>query len=468
MDLDRLKNILAGFKDRRLLVMGDLMIDNYIWGEVERISPEAPVQVVDVKKEAYTLGGAGNVVNNLVSLGAKVEVASVIGDDTNGTLLKDEMRQLGVEIPGIISDKQRITSCKTRVIAVNQQVVRLDRETKTAITAHLEEKLIGYVTGRLKDLDALLISDYLKGVLTERLLQGIIPLARKNNIPVIVDPKGQDYGKYYGSSIITPNKKEASLATGLDLGQEDQIICAAQKLLTALNLQAVLITRSKEGMSLLDKGRPILHIPAKAREVYDVSGAGDTVVALLGLGLAQKLSFDEAATLANIAAGIVVSKIGTATVTCDEIFDYVAGEHHYSNNKVKTLKELEHVVNLERLKGKKIVSTFGYFDRLQVNQIKLLQRARRLGDILIVGLWDDETVGKQEDFKPGSLSEEERAHIVSALDCVNYVVIVNQKGQKEMIKALKPQALAQTEDDHLIQPLLEETGLMEIHRLAGT
>ena len=442
MNLERLKKVLETFKDRQLLVLGDLMIDEYIWGQVERISPEAPVQVVQVQREAYTLGGAGNVVNNLVSLGARVRMASVIGEDANGALLKDEMRQMGVETAGILGDLGRCTICKTRVIAVSQQVVRLDRESRTTISPKLEEQLLDFIGGQLSKVEAVLVSDYLKGTVTPRILQELIPRAREYNIPVVVDPKGSDYRKYRGATIITPNKKEAALAAGIELDGEQQVLAAARKLLDDLRLQATLITRSKEGMSLLERNKPLLTVPAKAREVYDVSGAGDTVVAVLGLGLASNLSFAESAALANIAAGIVVGKVGTATVTAEEIIDYVAGEHHYSHNKVKELAELEQLLALARMKGKRIVFASGCFDRLQLARIKFLQGARRLGDVLVVGLWSDTVIDSLEGAAPSSISEEERAHIISALDCVNYIVMQNQPTVRELLLSIRPDVLA--------------------------
>jgi D-beta-D-heptose 7-phosphate kinase/D-beta-D-heptose 1-phosphate adenosyltransferase len=398
------------------------------------------------------------VVNNLVSLGARVQMVSVIGDDANGALLKDEMRQLGVGIEGIFSDTGRCTISKTRVIAVNQQVVRLDREARKPIDVQMEDELIAYINGHLDQVEAVLVSDYLKGIVTPRVLQAVIPQARRRKIPLVVDPKGSNYSKYAGATVITPNIKEAAQAAGVELDGEEEILSAAEKLLQSLKLQAALITRSKEGMSLLEKDKPMLSIPARAREVYDVSGAGDTVVAVLGLGLASKLSFAEAATLANIAAGIVVGKVGTATVTREEIVDYLAGEHHYSDNKVKPLEEVEHLVSLAKMEGKKIVVAFGCFDRLQLEQIKFLQGARRLGDLLVVGLWSDEVIRPQKGSRPPSISEEERAHIISALDCVSYVVVQNQDTLQDLLISLKPQVLAVAAGDE--HPELER-GLLE-------
>ncbi len=445
------------------------MVDEYIWGQVERISPEAPVQVVDVQKEAYTLGGAGNVVNNLVSLGAGVQMAGIIGADSKGRLLKDEMSQLGVNIEGIFTDTQRCTISKTRVIAVNQQVVRLDREARTPIDRKIEDTLIAYINSHLNNVDAVLVSDYLKGVVTPRILRVIIPEARQRRIPVIVDPKGSDYRKYAGATIITPNKKETAIAAGMELDGEEQVLAAGKKLLNDLKLEAVLITRSKEGMSLLKKDESVLTIPTQAREVYDVSGAGDTVVAILGLGLANRLSFAEAATLANIGAGIVVSKVGTAPVTSEEVVDYVAGEHHYSDNKVKPLKNMEQLLSLARMKGKRIILSLGCFDRLQVKQIKFLQRARRLGDILVVGLWSDEFIrNDMRGHKPPSISEEERAHIISALDCVTYAVIIDYTLRGNLFKRLKPHVVAIADNSkhslYLEQDLASELNI-EVHRL---
>ena len=448
MHLQELKATISKFKQQNILVIGDLMVDEYLWGNVDRISPEAPVQVVDIDREEYTLGGAGNVVKNLVSLKANVYVASVIGDKENGNLILSELNKLGVFLSGIFKDSNRISSKKTRIIssANNQQILRVDRETKSPIGKNDENKIINFVKANIDKFDVIIISDYLKGVLTRRVLKNIIRIARKHNKPITVDPKGEDYRKYWRSTIIAPNKKEAEVASKIAIKNENDLRKAGKKLLDEIETEAVLITRGKEGMTLFESAGKIINISARAKEVYDITGAGDTVVSLLGLGIASGLTYKESTEIANIAAGIVVGKVGTATVTPQEIFEYCNQQSTHFSNKLKEIEELKPIVEQEKAKGKIIVFTNGCFDLLHVGHIKYLQEAKLLGDVLILALNSDSSVKRLKGDKRPLMSEEDRAHILSALDCIDYITIFDEDTPLKLIKELKPDVLVKGKD----------------------
>ncbi|MDD9304520.1 MAG: D-glycero-beta-D-manno-heptose-7-phosphate kinase [Desulfobacter sp.] len=312
MDIDR-------FKDLRALVIGDLMIDEYLWGCVERISPEAPVPVVAVEKESQTLGGAGNVINNLVAMGAKVFAIGTAGTGKAGQMIFKKLKDLGVETSGIVSEKDRPTTRKTRVIASNQQVIRIDKEIKQRIKSHTLEKLVDIIESHIRQVDLIIISDYDKGLVTRELVARTVALARKHGVLTLADPKSLDFSKYHKVSVLTPNKKEAALAANMEILTLDDLETAAQKIMDLASLERLLITCGKDGMVLFERGCPSQTIASKARQVFDVSGAGDTVISLLGLGLAAGAGFAAAAMTANAAAGIVVAKVGTATPSVDEL-----------------------------------------------------------------------------------------------------------------------------------------------------
>ena len=314
------------FKECKILVVGDLMIDRYLWGSVDRISPEAPVQVVLVNDESFTLGGAGNVINNLVSLGAKVWVAGVTGKDDNGRFLSKKMNELGIGLEGIVSEQERETTVKTRIIAANQHVVRIDRETSRKIETVSEDSLKKFVNNKLSGVDVVLVSDYGKGLVTDGLMSEIIMTAKKHDKRVIVDPKGLNYSKYSGVSLITPNKKEASSVSGIEILDESTLNMAGCRILQKIDAASLLITCGKDGMMLFERGKSPYKISAKARQVFDVSGAGDTVIAVLSLAVALGIPLKYGAVAANIAASLVVGKVGTATVSVKELADALMGE----------------------------------------------------------------------------------------------------------------------------------------------
>ena len=438
IDLEKIITAIHHFSDLRLLVVGDVMLDEYLWGNVERISPEAPVQVVDIRRQNFTLGGAANVVNNLISLGSNVYVAAVIGNDAAGEIIKDEFKRLNVNIDGLFTDTSRPTTKKTRVMAINQQMIRLDYEKREEISRDLEDKINAYIKDNLSIFDAILVSDYAKGVVTRGILTEVI---KKKDGLILIDPKGRDFSKYKGATAITPNIKEAILASGFE-----DIEKAARKFLDELDLKVVFITRGKRGISLFERGRPPIHVPARAREVYDVSGAGDTVLATLGLSIASGLTYFEAALLANIAAGIVVGKVGTATVTQEELLDALVSDTPFSASKIKEINQLKQIVNYLKAQGKKIVFTNGCFDLLHVGHIHLLKESKRLGDILIVAIDDDESVRRLKGEARPVINQFERAQILSALDCIDYVTIFSTDQLKDLIKEIRPDILTKGSD----------------------
>ncbi len=428
------------------LVIGDLMLDEYLWGKAERISPEAPVQVVDVNREDLRLGGAGNVANNLLAIGCKVNVCSVIGGDENGTILRRAFTGKGINVDGIFEDPMRATSKKTRVLAANQQIVRIDRETRDAVHGEYEERIVRFVSDRAAEWNVILVSDYLKGVLTPRVLSAVIETGKRLGIPVVVDPKGNDYSKYSGATIITPNRKEAEVASRIPIIDGKSLDKAASTLLDEGEYQALLVTRSSEGMSLYMRDGAITHIPTVAREVYDVTGAGDTVMANLAIGLACGLGFAESARLANVAAGIAVGKLGTSTVSPVEIIGAISHEHTDSDVKIKNLDVLVSIVEAEKQRGKKVVFTNGCFDLLHAGHVRYLQKARKFGDLLVLGLNSDSSVRRLKGEKRPLIGESERAHILAALDCIDYVVIFEEDTPMRLLEALRPTVLVKGGD----------------------
>ncbi|HIC91844.1 MAG TPA: D-glycero-beta-D-manno-heptose-7-phosphate kinase [Syntrophaceae bacterium] len=439
--LENATSVIPSFSNYTLLVVGDLMIDEYLWGRVDRISPEAPVQVVDIENQTYVLGGAGNVVNNLVSLGAKVYVTGVIGQDINGELLHHELKRLGVTTEGLFFDAARRTTKKTRVMAHGQQVLRIDWETRKEVLEGLGDRIINYVRDNVSLFDVVLISDYAKGVLTGKVLKGVIHACHNGKKPVLAGPKGNEFKNYKGATIITANKKEAALASGIPIENEDALIHIGQGFVHELELEAALITRGKEGMTLFMKGKPPVHIKAQVREVYDVSGAGDTVLAVLGLGIASGLSFTHASYLANLAAGIVVSKIGTATTSRDELMDALVQRIAFTTNKVKNLQELKQIVGYLKAQGKRVVFTNGCFDLLHVGHIKLLKESKALGDILIVALDSDDSVRRLKGNGRPIINQYERAKVLAALDCVDYITIFSTDSLCDLLRELSPGVL---------------------------
>lgn len=432
-------------KKPNILVIGDLMIDHYLWGSCDRISPEAPVQVVNVKKESSVLGGAGNVINNLVTLGSVVDVISVIGNDSVANELKSLLEKIDVPTSNLVVENNRKTSKKSRLIASQQQVLRYDMESIDDINENSHKQIIQTLEKNIDKYSSIILSDYGKGVLTTNLTKEIIKIANKNNIKVLVDPKGKDYSKYKGSYTLTPNKKEAMEATNIDIKDESSLIEALKSLKIQCELEVSLITLSEQGIAIFDDELTIK--PTVAREVYDVTGAGDTVIASIAFALGNNLDIKDAIYFANLAAGVVVGKIGSATTTLDEIYEYEYSLHKSnSTSHIKTFDEIKTLASKLHSQGKKIVFTNGCFDILHVGHVKYLEVAKSYGDVLILGLNADSSVRKLKGPTRPINTQDDRAYILASLESVDYVVIFEEETPYELIKLIKPHVLVKGGD----------------------
>ena len=429
----------------KILVIGDMMIDHYLWGSCDRISPEAPVPVITIYNESRLLGGAGNVINNLYSLESKVDVLSVIGECETSVELKNLLSAIKVSTEYLITQKDRVTCKKSRIISGQQQVVRFDRESDKEIDSKSEKAIINIFQKIVNNYDVILLSDYGKGLLTENLTKTIIKIARKNTKKVLVDPKGLDYSKYKGAFLLTPNKKEASEATNIFIKNNETLKKAIITLKEQCNLTLSLITLSDEGVAIFDDELRIY--PTAAREVFDVTGAGDTVLASLGFALASNNEIDEAIKFANLASGVVVGKIGSATASLNEIIEYESSLNKSSSDKhIKTLNEISSIVNEVKNKDKKIVFTNGCFDILHLGHIKYLEAARSLGDILILGLNSDSSVKRIKGENRPINNQNDRAYLLASLEVVDYVVIFDEDTPIDLITLIKPDILAKGGD----------------------
>ncbi|WP_096015269.1 D-glycero-beta-D-manno-heptose-7-phosphate kinase [Campylobacter lanienae] len=421
----------------RVLVVGDLMIDHYIWGSCDRISPEAPVQVVNIKNETKRLGGCGNVVSNLIALGAEVGVISVVGDDELGGEILKLLKDRGAKAELVIAQKGRKSSQKSRVMVAHQQVLRLDTESTSDIDC--ADEIVGKFQGILDSYDIVLLSDYGKGVLSDYLTKQIISITKNSAKMVLVDPKGKDYSKYRGATLLTPNKKEASEALGFVIDSDEKLELALKTMKMNYELEYSLITLSEDGIGLL--AQKMVKFPALAKEVFDVTGAGDSVLATLGYCLASKMSIEDAIDNANLAAAVVVGKVGSADASWGEIESLKSKKIGFERKLVK----LDELLKVDR-SGKSLVFTNGCFDILHFGHISYLQKAKMLGDILVVGLNSDSSVrGLKGDSRPVN-TQFDRAAMLCAMEFVDFVVIFDDDTPYEMIKAIGPDVLVKGAD----------------------
>lgn len=432
-------------KSPKILVIGDLIVDRYLWGFSERISPEAPVQVIDVQKETLLLGGAGNVIHNLKTLGAKVDVLSVIGNCNTSIKITELLQSIGVQTDLLITQKNRITPQKSRIIVSRQQVVRYDQECTDEIDLKSQKQILSFFNKIIENYDAILLSDYGKGVLTYNLTQSLIKASNESGKKIIIDPKGSDFSKYSGAYLLTPNKLEASKATKILIEDDLTLKKAIKKLKEKFNLNISLITLSDQGIASYDNELCIY--PTAAKEVFDVTGAGDTVLAILGYSLACDLKINEAIQLANLAAGIVVGKIGSATTTINEIKEYQSSQYQSKiGEHIKTRAEIIAVSKELKDKGKKIVFTNGCFDILHAGHVKYLEEAKKFGDILILGLNSDRSVQSIKGDKRPIHNQADRAYMLAALEVIDYVVIFDEDTPYDLIKSIKPSILVKGGD----------------------
>lgn len=436
---ERLAALLDAFRSLEILVVGDLMLDEYLWGDMERISPEAPVPVVELSRADRVVGGAGNVVRNAHHLGATVRIVGVVGEDPNARLVREELACMA-STDAVLADPGRPTSVKTRILARGKHILRLDHESRRDIDAELQERICDALA-RCPRPGAVVLSDYGKGLLTERVLATALDLAKQWGVPSVVDPKGDDYRKYRGCTVITPNKKEAEQASGRRLTDPESYARAARDLRFVTRATGIVITRGSEGMSVI--GDSIVDIATEAREVYDVTGAGDTVCSVIALGLAAGLSLVDAARLANTAAGIVVEKVGTSWVSPRELL------HRSAETPASKIQDRDQLrLTCSRLKslGKRIVFTNGCFDLLHVGHLKYLAAARAKGDVLVVGLNADSSVRSLKGEKRPLLPETQRAAILAGLESVDFVTLFEELTPEALIEAVMPDVLVKGGD----------------------
>jgi D-beta-D-heptose 7-phosphate kinase/D-beta-D-heptose 1-phosphate adenosyltransferase len=427
-----------------VLVVGDAMLDRYVYGEVARVSPEAPVPILTVTREVAMPGGAGNVVRNLIALEAAVAFVSVVGDDQAGSDLTGLIGgQQGVE-PWLLVQGGRTTTMKTRYIAQGQHLIRADREETIALPEKLAERLVRIATDAMAATSVTVLSDYRKGVLGADVAQRLIAAAKKLGRRVIVDPKGTDYSRYAGADIVTPNRKELAEATGLTLESETSIVAAAQVLIQRHGFGAVLVTRAEDGMSLIT-GSEIRHFPGEAKEVYDVSGAGDTVVATLAAAIAVDVPLVDAARLANIAAGVVVGKVGTAVARPNDIFAAITPATG-ALRKVVTAAAAAEAAERWRSRGYRVGFTNGCFDLLHPGHVHLLEQCRAMCDRLIVGMNSDASVKRLKGPTRPANGEASRAAVLASLASVDLVCLFEEDTPLSVLKLIKPDLLVKGAD----------------------
>jgi D-beta-D-heptose 7-phosphate kinase / D-beta-D-heptose 1-phosphate adenosyltransferase len=442
-----LLKLLDGYHAVRALVLGDVMLDRYVSGAIERISPEAPIPVIAIERTVDMPGGAGNVVRNVAALGARASLIGVVGDDIWGETLRIQLVQVpNVEVR-LIADRSRPTTVKTRYVADGQQVLRADRESREPLSREVEQRVLAEYHNSLSQADVVVLSDYAKGVLTESLVSAAVSAARAAGKMVIVDPKGKSFAKYRGVTVLTPNRLELQIACGSKCDTEEDVVFGASRTLEDGICDVVVVTRGKDGMSVVKPGGTATHLRTTARGVFDVSGAGDTVVAALTLGLSAGGDIVDAATLANFAAGIVVGKRGTATTTTGEMIAALRPVGGHSDQcKIFSLDNVLQLANDWREQGLTIAFANGCFDLLHPGHISLLDQARRAADRLIVGLNSDLSTRQLKGPGRPVQGEVARATVLASLKSVDAVVIFAEDTPLQLIEALMPDVLVKGAD----------------------
>jgi D-beta-D-heptose 7-phosphate kinase/D-beta-D-heptose 1-phosphate adenosyltransferase len=449
-----LSTLIAGIerlRTARVLCIGDVMLDHFVYGQVERVSPEAPIPVLRVERETRMLGGAGNVVRNLDALGAQACLISVLGKDAAGHQLNQLVAASGNVEAHLLVEKGRQTTVKTRYIAAAQQMLRADRESVAPIGTYVRQDLLRLVEQALGERQVVIVSDYAKGVLSNGIAASIIAAARIAGRPVVVDPKGTDYAPYRGASVLKPNRRELALATGLPVATEAEVVVAARRLIQTYDFGAVLVSLSQDGMMLVEASGAVHTLPAAAREVFDVSGAGDTAIATLAAALSARIALTDAALLANLAAGIVVGKIGTAVTYAAELNDALIQADHVHSGKVQPLSQALERIERWRHRGLKIGFTNGCFDLLHPGHVSLLTEARAQCDRLIVGLNSDASVSRLKGPSRPVNDEAARAAVLASLASVDLVVIFPEDTPLALLEAIRPDVLVKGADYTLEQ-----------------
>ena len=445
MNCEHLKSIIDGLAHPNLLVVGDVILDRYVAGEVKRISPEAPIPVLNVDHAELRLGGAGNVAANLRAMGAAVSLVGVVGDDSWGSDLRALLEQTGIDATGLVTDKGRPTVRKTRLMSGVQQILRVDWEEKAAVEGDTAAALAAHASALVDGADAIVLSDYGKGVLGEAMCSHILGLAKERGLPVVVDPKGDDYSKYSGATLVSPNRREAELALGRSLEGDEALAAGARELSEANNIESIVITLGAGGIHFCTSEGTEGRVATKARAVYDVTGAGDTVVAQLALHLATGVELSDAVELANEAAGIVVGRLGAATVTREELSEKVRANVP-PRGKVMAPEHLDELLEEWRAEGKHIVFTNGCFDVLHRGHVEYLRFAKEQGDVLLVGINDDESVRRLKGEGRPLNALEDRLEVLAALEPVDAVVAFGEDTPKDLVERVSPNVLVKGED----------------------
>ena len=439
-----LRALLGSTRRPRVLLVGDMILDRYQYGETRRISPEAPIPVLAATREELRLGGCGNVAANLAALGAVTSCVTVVGDDAAAEHIRELLEHAGCAIDGLVIDSERPTIRKTRIVAQNQQLLRIDEEKVGHPAADIEQALLARIEEHIGQVDIVVVSDYGKGVLSPAVLDRLLRVEGRPR--VLVDPKGKDYHRYRGASLVTPNRNEAELATGRSLDDREQIRQAAGELCEQLGLDAALITLGAQGMYCREASGAEHSIPARARAVFDVTGAGDTVIATLAWALALGGDLEQAMQLATVGAGLTVQRFGVAAITRDDLLGALS-DSGSSGEKVLGRAELLDRLASERARDKRIVFTNGCFDVLHVGHLAYLQEARSYGDLLVLGVNSDASVrrqGKGDDRPVNQLAD--RMALLAGLECVTFVTSFDEDTPEEIVKAVTPHVLVKGED----------------------
>jgi D-beta-D-heptose 7-phosphate kinase/D-beta-D-heptose 1-phosphate adenosyltransferase len=448
---ENLLNTLTNLGSPKILVVGDFMLDVYIYGDAVKISPEAPVPILKIKKTEYRCGGAGSVAADIAALGAKAYCLGIMGDDRDSEILREKLIEAEVNIDGLFKSENRPTISKQRLIGLaqhlhRQQLIRMDYEFIEPLSEELNGTILSAYKDKLPLVDMVCLQDYNKGLLSGSLCRQMIKLADQTNKKILVDPcLTSDYSKYTSATAITPNRKESSTVVGFEITNKESAAKAADYLLQKLKLEAVVITLDKEGAYLKTEGKSIM-IPTRPRTVYDVTGAGDMVLAMLAVALAGGCGYESAVQLSNIAGGIEVGKFGTATVIVEEIVEEIATLNRSTSSKICDVDSLLNKISQHRKENKTIVFTNGCFDVLHRGHVEYLQFCRQQGDIVIVGLNSDGSVKTIKGPERPINNQHDRARVLAALETVDYITIFNEPDPMNLLKKVRPDVLVKGED----------------------
>lgn len=427
------------------IVVGDIILDKYVYGSVNRISPEAPIPVINVTEEKYALGGAANVAGNISGLGIKPYLCGIVGFDTNGDKVIQMSEDLGIEFIGE-RDCSRETTIKTRIVGMNQQLIRIDEEKDSDINSDIQDIILANIQNKLEEVSIVLLSDYNKGVLTEPFCERLIRLCKEYGVKVIIDPKKDNWKCYMGAYLITPNFKELQEAYGSDIQNiEDDVAKGGRKLIEKYNLNRLLITRSQYGMTLV-KAECIKTYKAVQHDVYDVSGAGDTVIATIVAFMSAGYSLDEAVSVSNYAAGLAVSKHGTYVVNIKEVIEYINHFGTWYEDKILDEDGLKNITDSWKQSDERIVFTNGCFDILHIGHIEYLNKARALGSKMIIAVNSDVSVKKLKGPSRPINDEHARSLALAALQCVDAVIVFDEETPEELVKIVRPDYLVKGGD----------------------